>query len=135
VEKFMRDLIIGCASVRFHRPNSGIGLNAMAKATIKAVRKLETLIKLWEVEPRRDLLSEYEGNAAYLAAKPGEKYFIYFTYGDSVGLDLTGHPGVFSVKWIDMNTGEWGDDATIKGGEIVTLTAPDVGGWIAAIIR
>jgi hypothetical protein len=36
------------AGARFHRPNSGNGLNDLAKASIKAARLLESRIKFWE---------------------------------------------------------------------------------------
>lgn len=134
VERFMRNLIAGCASVRFHRPDAGIGLNAKAKAAIRAVRTVESLMKLWELTPRMDLLTSETYNAAYLAAKPGEKYLLYFPYGDSVSLSLADHPGPFVVKWVDVNTGDWGPEARLQGGQSVALTPPDPGGWIAAIV-
>lgn len=135
VERFMRNLIAGCASVRFHRPDAGIGLNAKAKAAIKTVRTVESLMKMWELTTRMDLLSNRTYNAAYLAAKPGEKYFLYFPYGDSVDLSLAGHSGAFTVKWVDVNTGDWGPAERVEGGDMVTITPPDPGGWIAAIVR
>lgn len=135
VERFMRDLIAGCASVRFHRPDAGIGLNAKARGAIKAVRKLESLMKMWELRPHMYLLASETYNAAYLAADPGRKYLVYFTYGDPVELCLTDHLGSFAVRWIDVNTGDWGPEETVAGGAVVDLTPPDPGGWIAAIMR
>ncbi len=135
VERFMRNLIAGCASVRFHRPDAGIGLNAKAKAAIGAVRTVESLMRMWELAPRMDLLSNRAYNAAYLAAKPGEKYFLYFPYGEAVDLSLEGHPGHCALKWVDVNTGGWGPAERLEGGGTVTLTPPDSGGWIAAIVR
>jgi hypothetical protein len=128
-------VIGGAASARFHRPDSGLGLSAPAAAAIKAARKLESVIKLWEVEPANDLLRDRENNEAYLAARPGKAYALYFTDGGSVGLDLSNAPGRFEVRWIDIATGEWAKRETLEGGAVRTLNAPAKGHWVAAIVR
>ncbi len=145
VERFWRNLLGGSAAVRFHRPDSGNGLNDYAKASIKAARILESLIKFWDIAPHMELLSHREGNEAYLAAKPGEYYVLYFTNGGSVDLDLSNASGTFKVTWISVSMGitvrtsAAGGyrlmDRTIKGGKVVTLSAPYKGGWVAAIVR
>jgi len=135
VERFWRNIIGGCASSRFHRDGSGNGLNSFAKATLKAARKLESMIKMWDVTPQMQLLSDRSENEAYVAAKPGEQYAIYFPDGGSVGLDLSEHDAVFTLKWISVGTGEWGTETTIHGGNIAAIAAPDKGGWAAAIVR
>ncbi len=145
VQRFWRNLIGGCAAVRFHRPDSGNGLNDFAKASIKAARILERLIPLWECEPRMDLLSRRSRNEAYLTAKPGKYYALYFTDGGSVRLDLSDAPGAFDVTWIsvsmgiEVQTSQAGGyrlmDRTIEGGLVVTLSAPYKGGWVAALVK
>jgi len=136
VERFCRDIIGGCASARFHRPPTGNGLNLKAKGAIKAFRKLETLIRMWEVEPHMELLSERTSDEAYLSAHPGEKYVLYFTDGGSVNLDLTKESGrIFKLKWIDVSTGDWGSENNISGGNIINISAPSNGNWIAAIFK
>ena len=145
VERFWRNIIGGSASARFHRPDSGNGLNDYARASIKAARLLEERIKLWEVTPQMDLLLELEPNEAYLAAAPGKQYVLYFPNGGSVDLDLTDTPGTFEVTWISVSMGitvETGQtlgytkmDKTVEGGGVVTLLAPYKGGWVAAIAK
>jgi hypothetical protein len=44
-------------------------------------------VKLWEVEPANQLLSDHADNEAYLTARPGSSYALYFPDGGSVGLD------------------------------------------------
>lgn len=144
VERFWRNIIGGSASSRFHRPDSGNGLNDYAKASIQAARLLEERIKFWEATPRMDLLLQREDNEAYLAASPGDKYAVYFTDGGEVGLDLTDAPGTYEIAWISVSMGitvETGQSlgyrkqpATVEGGSVVTLTAPYKGGWVAAIV-
>jgi len=135
LERWWRHVIGGAASARFHRPDSGLGLSKPAAASIRAARKLESLIKLWDVEPANKLLSDRSENEAYLAARPGVAYALYFTNGGSVGLDLKNARASFEARWIDVQTGEWGKRETIRGGAIATITAPGKGHWVAAIVK
>ena len=135
VERFWRNLIAGSASVRFHRPPAGIGLNDTAKSCIRAARKAESHIPLWEVHTAMELLSNREADEAYLAARPGEKYLLYFTDGGSVTLDLSGDSQTFELRWINVSSGDWGDMTTLAGGSKVNISAPDKTGWVAAIVH
>jgi len=145
VERFWRNILGGSASARFHRPDSGNGLNDFAKASIKAARILEGLIKFWNITPQMDLLSDRQSNEAYLAAKSGKCYALYFTNGGSVGLDLSGATGSFDVTWISVSMGVHTRTSaaggyrlmkkTIQSGAVVTISAPYKGGWIAAIVK
>jgi len=144
VERFWRDLFSGCASVRFHRPDSGNGLNDFAKGSIKAARTLEGLVKFWELTPRMDLLSHRQSNEAYLVAKPGEAYALYFTNGGSVDVDLSGATKSFDVTWLSISmgipvqtsaTGRYRlMDKTVDRGSAVTFSAPYKGPWVVAIV-
>jgi len=135
LERWWRDVIGGAASARFHRPDAGLGLSSPARASIRAARKLESLIKLWDVNPANHLLSDRQRNEAYLAARPGAAYALYFPNGGAVGLDLKKARGKFDVHWIDVGNGSWGKRATIRGGGVVTVRAPGRGHWVAAIVR
>ena len=92
VERFWRKILGGSAAARFHRPDSGNGLNDLAQGSIRAARLLEGRIKFWDMEPHMELLSDRSPNEVYLAAKPRERYALYFTNGGSVSLDLTRAP-------------------------------------------
>jgi len=135
LERFWRHVIGGAASGRFHRPDSGLGLSEPAGAALRAARKLESRIKPWEVEPANALLSERSDNEAYLAARPGQAYALYFTDGGSVGLNLEAAPGSYDVRWISIASGEWGKQEQVRGGAVVTVSAPAPGHWVAAICR
>ena len=135
MERWWRHLIGGAAAVRFHRPDSGLGFSSKAEASIRVARKLESLIKLWDVDPANHLLRAREPNEAYLAANPGRAYAIYFPDGGAVELDLRNHSGSFEVRWIDVETGEWGLRRTLAGGDWATVEAPQSGHWTAAIVR
>ncbi|MBI4326725.1 MAG: hypothetical protein HY674_15890 [Chloroflexi bacterium] len=133
LERFWRHLIGGAASARVHRPDSGLGLSQPAAAALKAARKLEAMVKPWEVQPANHLLSDRADNEAYLAARPGREYALYLTSGGSVALDLENAPGRFEVRWIDLATGEWGKRETLEGGRRTRLAAPGTGPWIATL--
>jgi hypothetical protein len=135
IESWWKHLLAGAASVRFHRPPSGLGLSQPAIASIRSARKLESLIKPWHVQPANHLLNERQNNEAYLAAREGAAYALYFTDGGTVELNLGGYPGDYQINWIEIQTGQWLQQETITGGSAVTINAPGKGGWIAAITR
>ncbi|MBN2023262.1 MAG: hypothetical protein JW809_10775 [Pirellulales bacterium] len=135
IERFWRHLLAGAASVRFHRPDSGLGLNDKAVAAIRAARKLESKIPLWSVRPANGLLSEREANEAYVAAAPGGPYAVYFPDGGEVRLDLSGAEGPRVIHWIDIASGEWGPTQPLDGPGAIRLAPPGKGNWAAAITR
>ena len=135
IERFWRHLLAGAASMRFHRPDSGLGINDKAVAAIRAARKLESLIPLWSVEPANELLGERDDDEAYLAAAPGTAYAMYFPAGGEVTLDLASVDGTFDLRWIDIATGEWGPTAQLTGGARRSIAPPTDGNWGAAIVR
>jgi len=135
VERWWRHVIGGAASARFHRPPAGLGLSEQAAASVKAARKLETLMPLCEVNAANKLLSDRAENEAYLAAAPGAAYALYFTDGGSVGLNLGKHPERYELRWINIATGEWAGGDTIEGGKVVMISAPGRGHWVAAMVK
>jgi len=136
VQRYVLNVIGGCASTRFHRnPIGGIGLTEPAQNCIKALRKLESLVKMWELTPRNDLLTDYEDSKVFLSANPGRMYALFFLEGGSASVDLRGYEGTFMVKWINVRTGEWGKEDEIEANAIVSITSPDERPWLAAVIR
>jgi len=134
VERFWRHLLAGAASIRFHRPKYGLGLNDKAVATIRAARKLESIIPLWSVDPANELLSNREENEAYLAANVGRFYAVYFPAGGEVLVDVSTVKGSLIAHWIDIDSGEWGPTRNLSGGDKISLAAPGKRNWAAAII-
>ncbi len=135
LERWWRHVIGGAAAARFHRPDSGLGFSEAAAASIRAARKLESIVRLWDVEPANALLTERADNEAYLAARPGQAYVLYFPDGGSVGLDLKRIKGEFEVRWIDVGRGEWSKRERLEAGGVATIDAPAKGHWVAAIAR
>ena len=135
VERWWRHVIGGAAAARFHRPDSGLGLSKQAVASLQAARKLESLIKLWDVEPAGGLLADRSDNEAFVAARPGRAYALYFTHGGSVRLDLRKHSGEYDLRWIDITTGKWGRQTSLTGGQWVKIDAPGKAARVAAIVK
>lgn len=135
LERWWRHLIGGAAGVRFHRPDSGLGFSPPAEQAVRAARKLESAVRLWDVAPALDRLRAREPNEAYLAAAPGTAYALYFPDGGQIELDLRGAPGSFRLRWIDIGKGEWGPQAELTGGDWRVVAAPGKGHWAAAIVR
>ena len=135
IERFWIQLFGGSAAVRFHRPDAGLGLGDTAVASLRAARKLNERVPLWTVQPANGLLAEREANEAYLVADGRGSYGLYFPAGGSVQLDLKDAPGQLTVHWIDIKSGEWGEQQAITGGHPVAITTPGPGNWAAAIVR
>ena len=135
IERFWRDLFAGCAAVRHHRDGGGIGLQPLSKACIRAARLAESMVKFWEVTSHQELLSDRQPDEAYLVARPGQEYLLYFTQGGSVGLNLKGHPGEFRLKWINISTGKLEQDTQLSGDQTVTISAPGNTPYVAVLVR
>ena len=133
MERWWRLIIGGAASARFHRPTYGLGLSGLSVTAVKAARKIEAVVKFWELSPGNEKLSLREENEAYLTSEPGENYVLYFTSGGLVGLDIKNYPSAFNLKWLELSTAEWKPEQTITGGTIVELQTPGPGSWVAVI--
>jgi len=135
VQTFFRNLIGGFASSRFHRPTHGLGLSKTSVSCIKTVRKIETFVKFWDIDPRMDLLSNNEKGEAYIAAQEGKYYLIYFTDEGDVKLDLSNQKGKYTIHWIDIESAEWIEREKIKAGSIVDIKAKCKNGCVAVIVK
>ena len=109
IERFWRHLLAGAASIRFHRPDSGLGINDKAVACLRAARIVEKTIPIWNVEPANHLLEERANNEAYLAAtKDQDAAILYFPASKndrSVRIKLENSPASWQVEWINIDLG------------------------------
>jgi hypothetical protein len=133
IERWWRHLIGGAAGVRFHRPDSGIGLSEPAIASIKAARLVEQRVKFWQTEPANHLLTDRQEAEAYLTARPGTAYALFFPHAGRVGLDLSAYRRRFEVRWISIDRGEPGAVTTVPGGSVLDLQTPAEGRWAATV--
>lgn len=135
VARWWRHLIGGAAAVRFHRPDSGIGLSDVAKASIRAARLMAARIPLWEAEPAQNLLQDRDPDEAYATAKPGVACAVYFPAGGRVGLDLHAWAGRCTVQWISIARGVLGPSQEVAGGGTVSLETPSAEPWAAVLTK
>lgn len=137
LERFWRSILGGGASVRFHRPSSGIGLSETAQAHLRSADHLVNAFDLFRARPDAEsqLLSDRGPDEAYLSYVPGEEYVVYFTDGGSVQLDLADTDGPFTLRWLNISAGSWQQADDVIGGRGVRLEAPRSGHWIAFLHR
>lgn len=133
VNTFFRNLIGGFASSRFHRPPHGLGLSETSINCILTVREIENHVKFWDINPAMGLLTENDKEEAYIAAKEGEYYLIYFTNEGEVKLDLSKQKGRYTLRWIDIENAEWIGDEKIKAGSMINIKARSKNGSFAVI--
>jgi hypothetical protein len=104
-ERFWRNIFAGHASVRFHRPDYGLGLNHVAQHHIKSMRMLSSEMDFFRHKPANHLLKNREKNEAYCLAIEGEEYAIYFTGKGEIELSIP--DGQFQLKWLQIRTSQW----------------------------
>ena len=139
IERFWRHLLAGAASIRFHRPDSGLGINDKAVACLKAARMLEEIAPLWSVDPRDDILDDRNPNEAYAAASEDESVIlIFFPKADESG-EVTLTPrqarGRHRIAWIDIDQGSVLPEEAVELGASHRLRAPGQGNFVAALTR
>ncbi len=133
LQKFWRSVFAGCASVRFHRPEAGVGLSEIAQTHIKSMRMLSEKLYIYSCKPHNELLDDRESNEAYCFAEPSKQYAVYFTNGGQVILDLI-QDKQYKQSWLNVGESEWIESGELVSGGAVTLEAPDEGHWVAVFI-
>jgi hypothetical protein len=134
IESFVRNVLFGAASTRFHRPTSGQGLNKIAQSVIKSMRSYVDKSDFFNATPHNDLISEREKNEAYCRAIPGAEYAIYFPKGGEVSLDINKNLKDISIEWLDILQSEW-KTQTINSDENqkIVIRTPEGENWLALI--
>ncbi len=143
VERFWRNIIGGSASCRFHRPDSGNGLNDLAMGSIKAGASSKAKSVLGS-HPHMELLSDRASNEAYLAAKPGRLCTLLHQRRIRRTRSVE-QSSAYTVTWISVAMGivvensqasPYGtQDKTIRGRCRNNTEGPVQGGWVAAIVK
>jgi hypothetical protein len=133
LDRYWQNIFGGCASTRFHRPDSGLGLSDLAQQMIRGARVYTDAFDIFRCSPRTDLLSERAENEAYCLADPGHCYAVYFPAGGEVGLDTTAGP--YRLRWFDLETVTFGAAETVGTG-IQRLRTPDrTQIWLALLVE
>jgi len=136
--RWWQNIFAGCASTRFHRPPSGLGLDETAQTMIRAARTFTSAFDIFSCGPYPELLTEREDDEAYCLAAPGKVYAVYFPRGGRVGLRTCGEEKRYMVRWFDpsnaafVRTEEARPDARKTG---ITLETPDNARMWLALVR
>lgn len=134
IQKFWRNFLAGCASIRFHRDPWGLGLTEEAQAGLRSVRMLTRKMNIFTAKPRNDLISEREPNEAYLLAEAGKQYALYFPGNGSVTLDLSDADGELELRWLNVRTGKWTGKQAMHSGKQTRISTPGGGHQVALIL-
>jgi hypothetical protein len=70
---------------------------------------------MWDIKPRTDLIRTDSANVAYLSAREGEAYVIYFTGNGKISVDLGSNMGFYELVWIPVESAEWGRPGILEG--------------------
>lgn len=133
IEAFIRNVMMGCASSRFHRPTSGQGLNDKAQHVIRSMRDLSEKVNVFESVPYDELLSEREPGEAYCMVNPGREFVVYFPQGGSVDLYISALSGTATLEWCEVLKAEWTEALSVRPLLNIRLQCPGEGHWIALV--
>ena len=135
VERFWRSAFLGAASVRFHRPPSGNGLNAAAQASIRSLRMLFDEIPFYRCQPLEELLSDRHENEAFAFGAKGEAIAIYFPDGGEISLNAADFGDRAQIRWLSVEASSWGTPETLSlsGNKKMPLSTPGKGHWVCLL--
>ena len=133
IESFCRNVLFGAASARFHRPDTGQGLNEIAQAVIKSIRMVVEQTDFFNGRPMNPLLFDRAENEAYCRAVAGKEYIVYFTDGGEVKLNVEATGGQFEIRWLSVLDSEWTETKSVSGIDRLTLSCPGTGHYIAVV--
>lgn len=133
IECFVRNILFGSASSRFHRPTSGQGLNEIARNVIKGVREATDHMDFFHGKPLNHVIVNKKPNQAYCRGIEGIEYLLYFTDGGDIEINFTlsGKNGI--LRWFSLDSGQLESEDTINPGKSVRLEPPGQGNWLALI--
>jgi hypothetical protein len=83
--------------------------------------------------PLDHVIASKKPNEAYCRGIEGQEYLVYFTNGGQVQMNLALSGGEGSIKWMSLDSGNWEEEGLITGGELVNISAPGTGNWLALI--
>jgi len=133
IESFVRNIMFGSASSRFHRPTSGQGLNEVAQNAIRSLRIVTDEMDFFNGMPLDHIIVDKSPNEAYCRGIEGEEYLFYFTDGGEIMVNISLPGGENTVRWMSLDTGKWGEEKRISEGKRIKLSVPGLGNWMAVI--
>lgn len=135
VERFVRNVLLGAASTRFHRPDSGLGLSDTAQMVIRNLRYAVSLYPHFEAKACNELLSERQENSAYFRGLAGEGFLLYLPRGGTLTADLSSLTEEAQITWLPLlSEQEASKTSLIEGGKKLRLEAPAETNYLGVIL-
>jgi hypothetical protein len=134
IESFVRNVLLGAASTRFHRPTSGQGLNATAQHIIESMRSYVDSADFFNAQPANDLLLDRATDEAYCRAIKNQEYAIFFPKSGQVSLDIEVKIKDISIRWLDLQKSQWSErPAEVTEMNKIIVKSPEGNNWLAFI--
>lgn len=132
-ERFWRNVFAGAASVRFHRPEAGLGNSETALSHIKSMRNLTDAMDFFNHRPANHLLLKREANEAYCLASEMDGYAVYFPAKGEITLNIP--KGKYEVRWLNILTSEWSEPKTMQLPDELKTPTDDPWAVLISLIR
>lgn len=135
IERWWKHLLGGAAAVRFHRPPSGHGLTLPAWFSIKAARKLESVVKYWDLKPDNEIIINRSDGLAYASNSAGKIYVIFVPNGGDFQIKPLQQPARYEIRYLNIRTGDWRikKKEKAKTAEKIQVKTPDNKEWVIVI--
>lgn len=88
-----------------------------------------------DLNPHTDLIRTDYQNFAYLSAREGEAYVIYFTGNGKVSVDLGSNMDFFELVWIPVESAEWGKPGILEGTGWTEIQSEMTGSCFAVLTK
>ncbi len=124
-ERFWRNIFAGHASVRFHRPDAGIGLSELAQRNIQSLKMLTESVDFFGFKPANQLLGERASNEAYCMSNDQGQYLLYFPSGGVIQLRIPRQE--YNMRVLRINQSYWMEPKKVKYPGVVA--APHDEAW------
>lgn len=138
IERFWRHLLGGAASVRFHRPDSGLGINDKAVACLRSAQRLQAGVPFWNLEPANNRLTRRSDNECYAAATRNDSTLVlYFPPGKDREVLWQPKDAAsthrWNILWLDVDHAGRQQGQEIEGNRF--QPPPEMGNVVALIKR
>ena len=114
IESFVKNVLVGAASSRFHRPPTGQGLNEIAQHTIQSMQSYIQKSNFFHGVPANELLGDRDPGEAFCRAVEGVEYVVYFPVRGSISLILPEEIDKVSIEWLDILQSEWSEESEME---------------------
>jgi len=132
IDRFWRGLLGGMASLRFHRPPSGLGLSPLAQQNLKIARYILSEVDFLQCKPDVDhaVFTMREEDGAYLSQYGENTFVVYFPRKTTVDLGIL---YVGNAIWFNLLNEDVIDESNAIIHQLEPLTPPAEGHWLALI--